>query len=113
MRAVRKVFSLRSVSARTIPLCTAVATLIGCTTLQPTASADAFKGEQDQRLACRAPHSKALSVVAGLCVAAGQAAGAAITGDFSQGGAAVMTLGTVVMNTQEPMCASAAMSSHE
>ena len=88
--------------ALTISLCMALGTLVGCTTLQPTSSTEAK--EQGQRAACRTPYSQALSAVAGLCVAAGQAAGATITGDISQGGAAVLTLGTVVMPDHRPVC---------
>lgn len=85
-----------------IPLCIILGVLAGCTTLQPTASTEA--NEHGQRAACQTRYSQAVSAVAGLCVAASQAAGAAITGDLSHGGAAVLTLGTVVMPDRRPIC---------
>lgn len=98
-----KASSSEGVQVFTILLIVIMGALVGCATLQPT-STETSIGGQGEHSACRAPYSKGLSAVAGLCVAVGQVAGAAITSDISQGGAAVLTLGTAFMPDHRPIC---------
>lgn len=74
--------------------------ITGCAAVPPSNT----HAQDSESQPCQTRSSRVLTALAGICVAAGQATGAAMTGDLSQGGAAALTLGTVFLPNPAPLC---------